>query len=290
MKKALTATAPAAPHGARPFLKWAGGKTQLLAELVARIAQVGPLHGYHEPFVGGGALFFFLHASRLLPKRRVYLSDSNANLLAAYWGVRDHVEELITLLERHKAAHSEEHFYQVRAAAPKSPVARAARVIYLNKTCFNGLFRENSKGEFNVPMGRYKNPLICDAPNLRAASAALHEAEIAQRHFREVARHVRKGDFVYFDPPYWPVSASANFTAYAKDNFTRADQEELAQLFKDLTKRGVHVLLSNSDTPLINELYRDYPIDIVLANRNVNSKAEKRGKVNEVLVRNFGNR
>lgn len=278
----------AAPIAPRPILKWVGGKSQLLAELHARIAMVAPVQRYHEPFFGGGALYFSLFSAGLLGKKTVNLSDRNQNLLDAYIGVRDHLEELIALLQKHKAQHSEEHYYQVRAAAPRGAAARAARIIYLNKTCYNGLYRENSKGKFNVPMGRYKNPLICDEANLRAVSRALQSAQLAQRDFREVVAHAKKGDFVYFDPPYWPVSASASFTAYAKDNFGQKDQEDLAEVFAVLTKRGVHALLSNSDTPFINTLYNDHQIDIVQANRNVNSKGDRRGKVNEVLVRNFG--
>ena len=272
----------------RPFLKWVGGKTQLLSELHARIAMVAPLHRYHEPFMGGGALYFSLYAAKALGTKAVQLSDQNQNLLDAYIGVRDHLDELIRLLQQHKARHSEEHYYEVRATNPRSAAGRAARIIYLNKTCYNGLYRENSKGQFNVPMGRYKNPLICDEPNLRAVSQALQSAQIGQRDFREVLKHAKKGDFVYFDPPYWPVSASASFTAYAKDNFGQKDQEELAAVYAALSKRGVHALLSNSDTPFINELYKEFQIDIVQANRNVNSKGDRRGKVNEVLVRNFG--
>ena len=272
----------------RPFLKWVGGKTQLLGDLHQRVAWLGPLGAYHEPFVGGGALFFSLYAADRLGKKTVRLSDQNQNLLDAYIGVRDHLEEIIKQLQGHKARHSEEHFYQTRATVPSTLPARAARVIYLNKTCYNGLYRENSKGQFNVPMGRYKNPLICDEDNLRAASRALQRADIGRRDFREVLGHAKKGDLIYFDPPYWPLSPTSNFTAYAKDNFGEQDQRDLAATFAALAKRGALVLLSNSDTPLIHELYRDFHIDIVQANRHVNSKAERRGKVNEVLVRSFG--
>ena len=171
---------------------------------------------------------------------------------------------------------------------PETLTARAARVIYLNKTCFNGLYRENSKGQFNVPMGSYKKPLICDEPNLRAVAVALSKAKIARRHFREVLDHSQPGDLVYFDPPYWPVSSTASFTSYAKDNFTRADQEELAEIAVKLKEAGVNVLLSNSDTPLIRSLYvKKFKIDTVHATRNVNSDPSKRGKINEVLVRSF---
>lgn len=273
---------------ARPFLKWVGGKGQLLPALLERIALVGKISGYHEPFIGGGALFFALRAGGSLPEDRVFLSDTNPNLLDAYLGVRDAVDEVIARLLSHKAKHGEEHYYAQRAAVPRHVAGRAARIIYLNKTCYNGLYRENSKGGFNVPMGRYKNPGICDEENLRAASAALQGVNIARRDFRTVLDHAKKGDLVYFDPPYWPVSATSSFTAYAKDNFGEQDQRDLAAVFSALAKRGVKVLLSNSDTPFVRELYRDFPIDTVLATRNVNSRADRRGKVNEVLVRSFG--
>lgn len=278
---------PASTISARPFLKWVGGKGQLLPELAKRVALARPYNRYHEPFFGGGALFFWLKANRALGKGQAHLTDNNPNLLEAYIGVRDHVEEVIRLLEAHKLAHCEAHYYAVRANVPFLLPDRAARIIYLNRTCFNGLYRENSRGEFNVPMGRYKNPLICDADNLRAVSAALKRAKLAQRPFREVLHHAVAGDFVYFDPPYWPLSDTSSFTAYAKDNFGRADQEELADVYRQLAERGVRVLLSNSDTPLIHELYAGFTIETVQATRNVNSKADARGKISELLVRNF---
>lgn len=273
---------------ARPFLKWVGGKSQLLGALMNTLAPLGRPKGYHEPFIGGGALYFALHAVGRLPVGRRFVSDANPNLLDAYLGVRDAVEAVIKHLLEHKAQHGEEHYYAVRASVPRGGAARAARIIYLNKTCYNGLYRENSRGGFNVPMGRYKNPLICDAENLRAVSQALQGVDIAPRDFREVLVHAKKGDLVYFDPPYWPVSPTANFTAYAKDNFSEQDQRDLARVFATLAKRGVNVLLSNSDTPFVRELYADFAIDTVQANRNVNSRADRRGKVNEVLVRSFG--
>lgn len=271
----------------RPFLKWAGGKRQLLEELETRVAMARPHGRYHEPFVGGGALFFHLYAQKHLGGLKANLSDSNPRLIEAYQGVQHNVEQVIALLEEHEARHGEAHYYQVRAALPEDAVARAARIIYLNKTCFNGLYRENSKGEFNVPMGRYKNPTICDADNLRAVSAALRRCRVGRRHFTAILDHAEPGDLVYFDPPYDPVSKTANFTSYHQEQFGEDAQRSLADVYRRLDERGVKLLLSNSDTPLIQDLYRHYTVETVMANRMVNSNAEKRGKVREVLVRNF---
>lgn len=281
-------TEPLAIAGSpRPFLKWVGGKRQLLRELERRVAEARPHGRYHEPFVGGGALFFDLYGRDKLGRTKAFLSDNNQRLIQAYLAVQEHVEELISLLEAHKAAHGKEFYYEMRAHVPDDPIARAARIIYLNRTCFNGLFRENSKGEFNVPMGRYVNPLICDAPNLRAVSRALQRCTIRHQSFAAVLDSAKAGDLVYFDPPYAPVSKTANFTGYHRGVFGEDLQRELADVFKELTKRGVKALLSNSDVPLIHTLYRAHSIEVVRATRLVNSNASKRGKVNEVLVRNF---
>jgi DNA adenine methylase len=271
----------------RPFLKWVGGKRQLLAELEARLVDARPYGRYHEPFVGGGALFFDLYGRKLLGRSKAYLSDNNARLIEAYHGVQHHVEELIALLAKHEVAHDEEHYYAVRAATPDNLVARAARIIYLNRTCYNGLFRENSKGGFNVPMGRYKNPRICDRENLRAVSVALQRCTVEERHFAGILNVAKAGDFVYFDPPYAPISKTANFTGYHKGQFDETSQRELADVFDELTRLGVKAVLSNSDAKLVHQLYKKHRIELVQASRLVNSRADKRGKVNEVIVRNF---
>ena len=270
-----------------PFLKWAGGKGQLLEGLLERVAAAGEFGRYHEPFVGGGALFFGLLESKRL-RRNAYLSDSNQNLVNAYVGVQRNVEGVIELLRRHKARHSEEYFYEVRSSVPETIEARAARIIYLNRTCYNGLYRENSRGEFNVPFGRYKNPTICDEENLRACAKALKRAKVEQRPFETVLESAQPGDFVYFDPPYVPVSATSSFTSYDKEGFGEDAQRRLAEVFAELAQRGVKALLSNSDTPLVRELYSDFKIEVVYATRLVNSRADRRGKVAEVLLRNFG--
>jgi len=271
----------------RPFLKWVGGKGQLLPKLLERVDAASPFGRYHEPFVGGGALFFEMQRSDRLPRAKAYLSDNNDRLIETYAGVQSEVDRLITLLEKHRDRHSEEYFYEVRAKVPRDPLARAARIIFLNKTCYNGLYRENRKGQFNAPFGRYKNPAICDADNLRAVAGALKHAKLECRHFDTVGEHVKRGDLVYFDPPYHPVSKTASFTGYDKGGFGEDSQRLLAKDFADLSARGVMVLLSNSMTDLVRELYRDFTIEEVFARRNVNSRADRRGPVPEALIRNF---
>lgn len=268
----------------RPFLKWVGGKGQLLPELRARFLKAAAAGRYHEPFVGGGALFFDLQRNGHLGRKKAWISDNNLNLIETYGAVRDETDRLIDLLRMHKARHNKEYYYAVRAAVPESRVERAARIIYLNKTCFNGLYRENSRGGFNVPIGNYENPAICDTENLRACAKALAHADVEHRPFDAVLGKAKAGDFVYFDPPYHPVSTTASFTAYASAGFGEPDQRRLAEVFATLADRGVHVLLSNSHTPLIRELYAAHRIEVVGATRNVNSRADRRGAVEEVLV------
>jgi len=280
--------APAVPAGSveirpGPFVKWAGGKSRLLSAF-DRLLPPGfdPSRGrYFEPFVGGGALFF-----HLAPARAV-LSDSNPELVNCYQVVRDRVEELIALLREHK--NDRQHFYKVRSLSPAglSAAERAARLIFLNKTCFNGLYRVNSRGEFNVPFGRYDNPRICDGENLRAVSARLRDVEILCLPFEQTVRRAKAGDFVYLDPPYQPVSATANFTGYTATAFGDKDQERLAAVFSQLSKRGCLVMLSNSDSPVIRELYKDFRIAEVKASRAINCKAERRGRVSELVIMNY---
>lgn len=194
---------------------------------------------------------------------------------------------MIRLLKRHRIKHSEEYYYKVRAARPRTLVSRAARLIYLNKTCYNGLYRENSRGQFNVPFGRYKDPLICDKVNLRAVSKALRRAKFEARPFHSVLNRAKPGDFVYFDPPYHPISKTSDFTSYAKNGFGVDAQVELANVYAELSKNGVKVLLSNSQNEFIVKLYNGFRIDEVFATRLVNSKADRRGKISEVLISNF---
>lgn len=269
---------------ARPFLKWAGGKSRLLEQyqpfLPSEYAR------YHEPFLGGGALFFHLAPQLHQQGKKAFLSDLNPELVNVYQCVRDRVQPLIESLAQHQARHSETHYYQVRATLETDSVARAARFIYLNKTCYNGLYRENSKGHFNVPIGRYKNPKICAPDLLKAASAALQIAEISERPFTAVIEKAHSHqDFVYFDPPYHPLSETSKFTAYSRYRFGEEEQTALKEVIERLQDRTVTVLASNSDCPFIRELYADFKTETITAARSINSKASKRGKITEVLVR-----
>jgi DNA adenine methylase len=270
-----------------PFLKWAGGKTQLLPQLEPLYPAPEGVRRYIEPFVGSAAVFF--HVRSLLRPGQVILSDNNEELIHVYRAVRDDVKSLIRRLSRHKAAHSREHYYAVRRENPARmpPSSRAARLIYLNKTCFNGLYRVNSRGEFNVPMGRYSDPPILDARNLRAVSAALRGVDLRVAHFSEVLEFARAGDFIYFDPPYHPLSATSYFTAYTKGSFGEADQRELARVYRELDRRGCLVMLSNSAAPLIEKLYKGFDVRKVYARRSINSNATRRGQIQEVVVLNY---
>ncbi len=263
----------------RPFLKWVGGKGQLLLEL--RKSYPKKTGCYHEPFVGGGAVFF-----DLLPKRAI-LSDANKELIDCYRVVRNNLGALIKLLKLH--VYERDCYYEMRGRDPNDldRVSRAARTIYLNKTGFNGLYRVNSKGEFNVPFGRHKNPRICDEKNLRGCSAVLGDVKIKRSVFKKVLDVAEKGDFVYFDPPYIPLSNTSYFTAYQRNGFGMTNQEELADVFDALAARGVNVMLSNSDVPWMHERYRDHRIRSIQAKRLVNSKSSGRGPVGEVIVTSY---
>lgn len=266
----------------RPFYKWAGGKRQLLDILNA--AAPANYGRYFEPFVGGGAFLF-----SQLPNSAT-ISDANSELINCYQVIRDDVEALIRSLHQHK--NEEEHFYTVRAKdlTKMSPVQRASRFIFLNKTCFNGLYRENKSGQFNAPFGRYENPKIVDRENLLAINEYLQESdvEIYCGGYQTVLDKAVAGDFVYFDPPYAPMTKTASFANYLKGGFGLDDQAELAKVFADLTERGVRVMLSNSNTQIIHDLYKGFNIKTIHATRSINCKGGKRGKeANEVLVTNY---
>ena len=266
----------------RPFLKWVGGKGQLLDRLRPHIpARFG---AYHEPFVGGGALFFALWRDRRVFETPAYLSDVNPELVDTYRALRDDVDSVIKALRGHH--YEERYYYDTRALDPwQMPRAdRAARMIYLNRSGFNGLYRVNKSGGFNVPFGRYTNPTICDEANLRAVSAALSSAAIMNDPFDGIVERARPGDLVYLDPPYVPVSRTSNFVSYAKTGFTTDDQETLATAVETLVDRGVFVMLSNSDTPWVRKRYCDLDVHRVPARRNINCNAKSRGPVNEVVV------
>jgi DNA adenine methylase len=267
---------------ARPIVKWAGGKRRLLTQYERYLpSEYG---SYFEPFVGGAAIFF--HMAPDPTKREVYLSDVNGELINLYRQVQKGPASLIKALERHEQLHGSEHYYEVRGQATSgmTPSERAARLIYLNRTCFNGLYRVNASGFFNVPMGRYKNPAILQRESLLAAHKALVGVKLRVESYLKVANRAKAGDFVYFDPPYWPLSASSNFTSYAQGNFGESDQRSLAQLFASLADRGVRVALSNSKAPLIEELYQDFEQITVQAPRFINSKADQRSAIDELLI------
>lgn len=266
---------------AKPFLKWAGGKTGLLPEILPRLpAQIGR---YYEPFIGGGAVFFALASENRI--EQAYLGDANTELVLTYQTIAQMPWKVIAQLKGLAAKHSETFFYAMRARKPKPNLAAyAARMIYLNKTCFNGLYRVNKKGEFNVPFGDYKNPTICDEEIILAASKVLSDADIAVGDFEERLSTAKRGDVVYCDPPYVPASPTANFTAYSKVGFGLGEHERLRHVAEKLIARGVHVLLSNSDTPLVRKLYQGFNLEPVKARRAINSKGGKRGHVGELLI------
>ena len=270
-------------RSARPILKWAGGKTQLLPEILRRLPSA--IDTYYEPFVGGAAVFFALAAEGRF--QRAVLSDTNPELVGLYRCVQRDVEGVIRALEKYR--YDEGEYYRVRdSKQPRSPTARAARLIFLNKTGYNGLYRVNRAGQFNVPFGRYKNPTICDSENLRAAARALRTAELRVGDFATVTRRACAGDAVYFDPPYLPISKTASFTAYDRHAFALADHERLSAAFAELDARSVAVLLSNSDTRATRRLFASFRVDTVAVSRAINSNASKRGPVSEILVSSQG--
>ncbi|AEF81357.1 DNA adenine methylase [Leadbettera azotonutricia] len=277
----------------KPYLKWAGGKRQLLSEIKKHLPQNINSLTYYEPFVGAGAVLFDLQ-----PQKAV-INDFNTELILTYRVIKDHIEELIQELQIHKEKTNEAYYYEIRATDRDktefntlSEIKRAARLIYLNKTCYNGLYRVNSQGLFNVPYGRYKNPAICEEPVLRAVHnyLAANEITITSGDFEDAVKNINKESFVYFDPPYHSPDKT-NFTGYQADGFNEDEQIRLRDTFLNLTKQGIQCLLSNSDTPFIRELYQNPSFEIiaVLAKRTINSDADGRGKVNEVLIKNRSN-
>lgn len=268
-----------------PVLKWVGGKRQLLSEIVELLPD--KITTYYEPFLGGGALLFHLQ-----PKKAV-VNDINTELINLYNVIKDSPKELIEDLKKH--INESEYFYEVRSLdrtekyMMMSNIEKASRILYLNKTCYNGLFRVNSMGEFNTPFGKYKNPKIVEEITINAVSHYFNNSDIriTSCDYKEALKGIRKGSFVYFDPPYDPVSDSSSFTGYAKGGFGKEEQIRLKEFCDILTQKGVKFLLSNSATPFIKELYKDYQINFVKAKRNINSKKELRGEVEEVLIRNY---
>lgn len=275
----------------KPFIKWAGGKRALLPELLRLMPK--DFNNYFEPFIGGGALFFELSKQGLLQGKKAYLFDANDELINTYQTVKKQPKKLLKQLKEFQAKHSEEFYYSTRAMDREPNFKnlpaeiRAARFIYLNKTCFNGLWRVNSKGYHNVPIGRYKNPIIYDEELIMAASTALQNAEIRHADFAKALDFADKGDFVYFDPPYYPLTPTSSFTAYHENVFLDEEQKRLYGVFKKLADRGVSVMHSNSDTEFIKGLYKGYDIEFVEVNRFINSKSSGRGKIKEIIARNF---
>ncbi len=273
---------PAARTSVEPFIKWAGGKSRVLPELLARLPSAAGWSGrYFEPFLGGAALY--LHQQ---PAGAV-LSDTNPELVNLYAIVRDQPEALIANLARH--AYERAHYYAVRAIDPATlePVERAARFVFLNRTCFNGLWRVNRQGQFNVPFGRHTNPNVCPTDRILRASEALAAATIRHADFEASLDSARAGDFVYLDPPYVPLTPTASFTAYTASDFGLADQRRLADRVRALTARGVMCMVSNSDTPVVRELYAGLRIDRILVARNIARTVAGRAPVGEVIVRNY---
>jgi DNA adenine methylase len=269
-----------------PVVKWVGGKRQILDQIKKYVPKT--ISTYYEPFIGGGAVLFALQ-----PHKAV-VNDINLELINLYEVIKTDVERLIKDLQKHN--NEERYFYGIRELDRNvtlynqlSPVQRASRMIYLNKTCYNGLFRVNKAGEFNTPFGNYRNPNIVNEITLRAVSKYFNKADLkfTRLDFEEALKGAKKGAFVYLDPPYDPVSDTASFTGYDKGGFNKAEQIRLKKVCDRLNERGIKFLLSNSATQFIKELYRDYRIEIIQAKRAVNSKADKRGEINEVLVMNF---
>lgn len=292
----------------KPFLKWAGGKKQLISE----IQKYYPFDNrnikkYAEPFIGGGAVLFDILNKYEIDD--VYISDVNKELIITYNTVKNYSRELISILkeyqeEYYKATETKrkEIYLEKRQEFnilkqqndTKNNVVQAALMIFLNKTCFNGLYRENKKGYFNVPMGNYKNPLICDEENLRIASEKLKKVSIHLVSYEKSYDFIDEKTFVYLDPPYRPLNKTSSFTSYTKDNFTDKEQLELAEYVSKLNKKGAKILLSNSDPKnydendnFFDEIYSEYKINRILATRMINSKAEKRGQISEILISNF---
>ncbi|WP_302272074.1 DNA adenine methylase [Brachyspira aalborgi] len=272
----------------KPFVKWAGGKNGLINSLISFIPK--NFNSYFETFVGGGALFFYLKNLNILNSKKIYLNDKNTELINAYKQIKINPNKLLEELEILKNNHSKEYFYKIRNLDRDfdfyslSEVFRAARFIYLNKTCFNGLCRYNAKGNFNTPMGSYKNPKIYDKDLIFSVHEVLKNVSITNKDFEVVSLKAKKGDFVYFDPPYYPLNKTSSFVSYT-DNFSANEQIRLYKLFKMLDCEGIKVLQSNSNTDFIKELYKDFEIIEVISKRAINCKGDKRGKITELIIR-----
>lgn len=271
---------------AKPFVKWVGGKRRVIPNLISEMP--ADFDHYYEPFIGGGALFFHLRSLNILADHKITISDANLRLIRTYRAIRDDVDGVIERLAYHLERNTSEYFYQVRGVEVdkyKRDVDVAAWFIYLNKTAFNGLYRVNKKNRFNAPFGRYKKPNICDETNLLACHEALQTVELLHGCFDYSSKQATFGDFVYFDPPYVPVSASSSFTSYTKDGFGSLEQVLLRDHALRLKKKGVHVMLSNAEHDFVRELYQDdFDISSILVGRAINCNGNKRGSVGEVVM------
>lgn len=273
----------------KPFVKWAGGKRQLIQTISKHLPS--DFGTYYEPFLGGGAVLFYLLSEN--PETRCKVSDLNSDLVLAYVTIRDRVEELISSLQNHaKNYHKnpDSYYYGVRQSEPKSQIEKVSRLLFLNRTCFNGLYRVNSKGKFNVPLGRYANPNIVNEENLFAVSHNLRskKIQISCRDFSAVLGDAKKNDLVYFDPPYQPVSKTANFTSYTNKDFTYKDLENLVAVSEKLADKGCNVLHSNSNSKEVRALFsKDWKIIEIAANRAINSDSTKRTGQTELLIKNY---
>lgn len=274
----------------RPFVKWAGGKRQLIPVLNENLPET--FGTYYEPFLGGGALLFHILTERNGPKCSI--SDLNSNLVLAYITIRDKIDDLVSSLKNHERNYhkdSSSYYYSVRDSNPRTDVEKTSRLIFLNRTCFNGLYRVNSKGKFNVPLGKYTNPNIVNEENIRSVSQILKTSRVSIecRDFGAVLRDAKKGDLVYFDPPYQPVSNTANFTSYTSKDFTIDDLGRLAELCDKLDSKGCKVLLSNSDSKEVSKMFSGKPwkVSRIQANRSINSNSKKRTGHFELLIKNY---
>ena len=300
---------------ARPFLKWAGGKSQLLDELVqhlpANLKNTEIIESYVEPFVGGGAMFFYLKSKYHIKKS--FLFDINRELIVGYKVMQNNHKQLIDKLQKIESEYlsrteekRKEYYYKIRDTYNKQMqkfdyenyndtwIERASNLIFLNKTCYNGLSRQNRKGEFNVPFGKYKNPKICCAENIIEVHKALENTKIFCADFTKADDYIKKGSLVYLDPPYLPLNRTSSFTSYSKEDFTEQDQIRLAEFYGKMDKRGAYLMLSNSDPKnedpanyFFDELYKNYFIDRVQASRVINCKGSKRGLINELIITNY---
>ena len=272
----------------QPFIKWVGGKRGVLPQILPLLPK--EFNSYFEPFVGGGAMFFELYSLGMLKNKKVYLSDINSELINAYNIVKNNPIELIESLKGFKEKHSEEFYYKIRALdreetfLKRSNIFRATRFIYLNKTCFNGLYRVNSKGYYNVPMGKYKNPNICDEVVIHHASESLQNTIISNTSYKNILLNVLEDDFIYLDPPYYPLTHTSSFTSYSEFSFLEKEQIELFELFQKLNQKGCKILKSNSNAEFIKNLYADFEIRDIQANRFINSKSSGRGRISEIII------